>query len=118
MSFLALSRSVAVLLIFTVSHGVLAQQERDTRESLLHWVPMNYFSPYAAVPATDGGSIIHAFTQKLVPMQDSVDATSSDLGYGYYRLQQQAMFYQKRLAQLNVALHNRVLSAYEHLLPS
>ena len=116
MSSLLLFRSVAVLLLLIpiASCGVLAQQER---ESLLHWLPMNYFSPYAAVPATDGGSVIHAFTQKLVPMQASVDAASPDLGYGYYRLQQQAMFYKKRLAQLNVALHNRVLSAYEHLLP-
>jgi hypothetical protein len=73
---------------------------------------------YPALGGTKNCSTIHAFTQKLVPMQDSVDATSSELGYGYYRLQQQAMFYRKRLAQLNVALHNRVLSAYECLLPS
>lgn len=86
--------------------------------ALLQWIPMNYFSPYAAVPVkSDGGSVIHAFTQKLAPMHDSPDLDPPDLGYGYSRLQKQAMYYRKRLAQLNQVLHNRIYYAYQsHLL--
>jgi cell division septum initiation protein DivIVA len=87
------------------------------RLALLQWIPMqNYVSPYAAVPA-DGGSAIHAFTQKLVPAEESAELEAPDLGYGYHRLQKRAVFYRKRLAALNAELHNRVYYAYrKHLL--
>ena len=97
---------------------VAARQLPRTSDSLLQWIPMNFFSPYAAVPfAADGGSTIRAFSQKLVPMQDSVDLDTPNLGYGYRKLQKQALYYRKRLARLNQVLHNRIYNAYrKHLL--
>ena len=80
---------------------------------------MHSFSAYAAVPAypVDDGSVLHAFTQKLVPAQDAGDLDPPDLGYGYRRLENQAAVYRSRLAQLTRALHNRVYYAYrKHLL--
>lgn len=112
------SRTVSVLLILisTALLVVVAREFPDARE-LLQSSPENFFSPYAAVPATDGGSVIHAFTQKLIPVQGSANLYPSDLGYGYFRLQHQALLYQKRLAQLKHALQNRVVYAYRrHLL--
>ncbi len=98
---------------------VVLQQMPPARDALLQWLPMHSFSAYAAVPAysVDGGSAIHAFTQKLVPVQDAGDLDTPDLGYGYRRLENQALIYRNRLAQLNRALHNRVYYAYrKHLL--
>jgi hypothetical protein len=109
---------IGALLLSAAFLFLAALQAPRTSRALLQWIPMNYFSPYAAVPvASDGGSVIHAFTQKLMPVQDSLDLDPPDLGYGYSRLQKQAMYYRKRLAQLNQALHNRVYYAYQkHLL--
>jgi hypothetical protein len=110
---------VATSLLIAAALLVLAAlQAPQARDSLLQWVPMNYFSSYAAVPATDGGSVIHAFTQKLIPVSESDSSDPSvagaglSSGYGYYRLQQRARFYKQRLAQLNHALHSRVMYAY------
>ena len=108
----------ASLLFSAVLLFVVALQAPHARDSLLQWIPMNYFSSYAAVPATDGGSTIHAFTQKLIPVSQPDDsdsllpASGLSSGYGYYRLQQQALYYKQRLAQLNRALHKRVMYAY------
>lgn len=115
MSFFEIRRTVSVLLILisTALLVIVSREVPDTSE-LLQSSPENFFSPYAAVPATDGGSVIHAFTQKLIPLQGSANLDPSDLGYGYFRLQHQALLYQQRLAQLK---QNRVVYAYRrHLL--
>jgi hypothetical protein len=109
-------RVLLVPVLVSAALLVLAALHPPNRLALLQWIPMNYVSPYAAVPA-DGGSFIHAFTQKLVPAEESAELDAPDLGYGYHRLQKQALFYRKRLAALNAELHNRVSYAYsKHLL--
>jgi hypothetical protein len=110
--------SVAVAsLIFFAFVLVALQNAQSHGESLLQWISMNSFSPYAAVPYDDGGSVVHAFTQKLDAPQDIADMNPPDLGDDYSRLERKALEYRKRLAQLNHALHNRVYNAYrKHLL--
>jgi hypothetical protein len=109
-------RGLLVPVLVSAALLLVAALHSPHRLALLQWIPMNYVSPYAAVPA-DGGSVIHAFTQKLLPAEESAELEAPDLGYGYHRLQKRAVFYRKRLAALNAELQNRVYYAYrKHLL--
>jgi hypothetical protein len=117
MSFLPFRRAVLFPVLIFAALLFVAALHSPHHYALLQWIPMNYVSPDSDVPTSDGGSFIHAFTQKLVPAEESAELDTPDLGYGYHRLQKQAVFYSKRLAQLNAELHNRVYYAYrQHLL--